>query len=220
MARWRDGEMARWRAPSAALSSSSESTPSWLTSASVNTSSASALPDAANMCAATPGRRPPVVARLCSAQECRRPGRGRGRRSCLGWSDRTGPALHPAEAFFEEIAISCRSQNRSLQPQDESGSCVVLSGHLAAMMGPPGRPGSVEVGYPPRTPAQARVCAAPGDVPAPCPRGPRGYRPMVRVAIGSAIHHFFPSRDVLGECASYRRIAEYQPVVPATSQTC
>eukprot|EP01047_Picozoa_sp_COSAG01_P061283 COSAG01_NODE_7633_length_3120_cov_6.410460_2_plen_179_part_00 len=55
-----------------------------------------------------------------------------------------------------------------------------------------GRPGGVEVGYPPRPPAQARVCAAPGDVPAPCPRGPRGYRSMVRVAIGSAIHHFFP----------------------------
>jgi hypothetical protein len=30
--------------------------------------------------------------------------------------------------------------------------------------------GGVEVGYPPRTPAQARVCAAPGDVPAPCSR--------------------------------------------------
>ena len=99
--------------------------------------------------------------------------------------------MHP-EAFFKEIAICCRSQNRSLQPQAESGSCVVLSGHLAAMVGPPGRPGGVEVGYPPRTPAQARACAAPGDVPAPCPRGPRGYRSMVRVAIGSAIHHFFP----------------------------
>ena len=48
----------------------------------------------------------------------------------------------------------------------------------------------MEVGYPPRTPAQARVCTAPGDVPAPCPRSPRGYRSMVRVAIGSAIHHF------------------------------
>ena len=33
------------------------------------------------------------------------------------------------------------------------------------MMGTPGRPGGVEVGYPPRTPAQARVYAAPGDVP-------------------------------------------------------
>jgi hypothetical protein len=64
----------------------------------------------------------------------------------------------------------------SSQPQAESGSCVVLSGHLAAMMGPPGRPGGVEVGYPPRTPAQARVCTAPGDVPALCPRGPRGFR--------------------------------------------
>ena len=60
------------------------------------------------------------------------------------------------------------------------------------MVGPPGRPGGVEVGYPPRTPAQARVYAAPGDVPVRCPRGPRGYRSMVRVAIGSAIHHFFP----------------------------
>eukprot|EP01047_Picozoa_sp_COSAG01_P136467 COSAG01_NODE_66842_length_268_cov_18.745562_1_plen_43_part_10 len=30
---------------------------------------------------------------------------------------------------------------RSFQPQAESGGCVVLSGHLAAMMGPPGRPG-------------------------------------------------------------------------------
>ena len=99
--------------------------------------------------------------------------------------------MHP-EAFFKEIAICCRSQNRSLQPQAESGSCVVLSGHLAAMVGPPGRLGGVEVGYPPRTPAQARVYAAPGDVPAPCPRGPRGYRSMVRVAIGSAIHHFSP----------------------------
>ena len=104
---------------------------------------------------------------------------------------RTG---HP-EAFFEEIVICCRFQNRSLQPQAESGSCVVLSGHLAAMVGPPGRPGGVVVGYPPRTPAQARVCAAPGDVPAPCPRGPRGYRSMVRVAIGSAIHHFSPFRS-------------------------
>ena len=104
---------------------------------------------------------------------------------------------HPA-AFFEEIAISCRFQNRSLQPQAESGSCVVLSGHLAAMVGPPGRPGGVVVGYPPRTPAQARVCTAPGDVPAPCPRSPRGYWSMVRVAIGSAIHHFslFHSRPV------------------------
>ena len=74
---------------------------------------------------------------------------------------------------------------RSFQPQAESGGCVVLSGHLAAMMAPPGRPGGVVVGYPPRTPAQARVCAAPGDVPAPCPRGPRGYRSMVRVAIGA-----------------------------------
>eukprot|EP01047_Picozoa_sp_COSAG01_P098138 COSAG01_NODE_28366_length_662_cov_32.902309_1_plen_99_part_10 len=35
---------------------------------------------------------------------------------------------HPA-AFFEEIVICCRFQNRSLQPQAESGSCVVLSGH-------------------------------------------------------------------------------------------
>ena len=87
---------------------------------------------------------------------------------------------------------------RSFQPQAESGGCVVLSGHLAAMMGTPGRPGGVEVGYPPRTPAQARVCTAPGDVPAPCPRSPRGYRSMVRVAIGSAIHHFslFYSRPV------------------------
>ena len=87
---------------------------------------------------------------------------------------------------------------RSFQPQAESGGCVVLSGHLAAMMAPPGRPGDVEVGYPPRTPAQARVCTAPGDVPAPCPRSPRGYRSMVRVAIGSAIHHFslFHSRPV------------------------
>jgi hypothetical protein len=80
---------------------------------------------------------------------------------------------------------------RSFQLQAESGGCVVLSGHLAAMMGPPGGPGGVVVGYPPRTPAQARVCTAPGDVPAPCPRGSRGYRSMVRVAIGSsAIHHF------------------------------
>ena len=99
--------------------------------------------------------------------------------------------MHP-EAFFEEIVICCRFQNRSLQPQAESGSCVVLSGHLAAMVGPPGRPSGVVVGYPPRTPAQARVCAAPGDVPARCPRSPRGYRSMVRVAVGSAIHHFFP----------------------------
>eukprot|EP01047_Picozoa_sp_COSAG01_P025757 COSAG01_NODE_1639_length_9653_cov_33.252564_3_plen_128_part_00 len=90
------------------------------------------------------------------------------------------------------------SNSSSSEPQAESGGCVVLSGHLAAMMGPPGRPGGVEVGYPPRTPAQARVCAAPGDVPAPCPRSPRGYRSMVRVAIGSAIHHFslFHSRPV------------------------
>ena len=99
---------------------------------------------------------------------------------------------HPA-AFFEN---SIHETNlifgpfRSFQPQAESGGCVVLSGHLAAMMGPPGRPGGVEVGYPPRTPAQARVCTAPGDVPAPCPRSPRGYWSMVRVAIGSAIHHF------------------------------
>eukprot|EP01047_Picozoa_sp_COSAG01_P049613 COSAG01_NODE_4935_length_4610_cov_45.500111_1_plen_97_part_00 len=50
------------------------------------------------------------------------------------------------------------------------------------MMGPPGRPGGVVVGYPPRIPAQARVCTAPGDVPTPCPRGPKGYRSMVRVA--------------------------------------
>ena len=100
------------------------------------------------------------------------------------------PPLHPA-AFFEEIVICCRFQNRSLQPQAESGSCVVLSGHLAAMVGPPGRPSGVVVGYPPRTPAQARVCTAPGDVPAPCPRSPRGYRSMVRVAIGSAIHHLY-----------------------------
>jgi hypothetical protein len=35
------------------------------------------------------------------------------------------------------------------QLQAESGGCVVLSGHLAAMMGPPGGPGGVEVGYPP-----------------------------------------------------------------------
>jgi hypothetical protein len=35
---------------------------------------------------------------------------------------------------------------RSFQLQAESGGCVVLSGHLAAMMGPPGRPGGVEVG--------------------------------------------------------------------------
>ena len=68
---------------------------------------------------------------------------------------------------------------RSFQPQAESGGCVVLLGHLAAMMGTPGRPGGVEVGYPPRTPAQARVCTAPGDVPAPCPRSPRGYGSMV-----------------------------------------
>eukprot|EP01047_Picozoa_sp_COSAG01_P023292 COSAG01_NODE_1405_length_10451_cov_8.718998_5_plen_122_part_00 len=97
--------------------------------------------------------------------------------------------MHP-EAFFEEIVICCRFQNRSLQPQAESGSCVSFRG--AAMVGPPGRPSGVVVGYPPRTPAQARVCAAPGDVPARCPRSPRGYRSMVRVAIGSAIHHFFP----------------------------
>ena len=93
---------------------------------------------------------------------------------------------------------------RSFQPQAESGGCVVLSGHLAAMMGTPGRPGGVEVGYPPRTPAQARVCTAPGDVPAPCPRSPRGYWSMVRVAIGSAIHHFslFHSRPVAIDTAS------------------
>ena len=116
---------------------------------------------------------------------------------------RSGFRQHP-EAFFEEIVICCRFQNRSLQPQAESGSCVVLSGHLAAMVGPPGRPGGVEVGYPPRTPAQARVCTAPGDVPAPCPRSPRGYRSMVRVAIGSAIHHFslFHSRPVAIDTAS------------------
>jgi hypothetical protein len=65
-----------------------------------------------------------------------------------------------------------------------------FSGHLAAMMGPSGGPGGVVVGYPPRTPAQARVCTAPSDVPAPCPRSSRGYRSMVRVANGSAIHHF------------------------------
>jgi hypothetical protein len=43
------------------------------------------------------------------------------------------------EAFFEEIAISCRSQNRSLlQPHAESGSCVVLSskGTLSRMSEP------------------------------------------------------------------------------------
>eukprot|EP01047_Picozoa_sp_COSAG01_P037342 COSAG01_NODE_2962_length_6786_cov_21.580544_1_plen_113_part_10 len=87
---------------------------------------------------------------------------------------------------------------RSFQLQAESGSCVALSGHLAAMMGPPSGPGGVVVGCPPRPPAQARVYAAPGDVPTPCPRGPRGYRSMVRVAIGSAIHHFslFHSRPV------------------------
>jgi hypothetical protein len=34
--------------------------------------------------------------------------------------------------------------------QAESGGCVVLSGHLVAMMGPPGGPGGVVVGYPPR----------------------------------------------------------------------
>ena len=99
------------------------------------------------------------------------------------FDDSESQPTHP-EAFFEEIVICCRFQNRSLQPQAESGSCVVLSGHLAAMMGPRGRPGGVEVGYPPRTPAQARVCTAPGDVPAPCPRSPRGYRYMVRIAIG------------------------------------
>jgi hypothetical protein len=72
------------------------------------------------------------------------------------------------------------------------------------MMAPPGRPGGVEVGYSPRTPAQARVCTAPGDVPAPCPRSPRGYRSMVRVAICSAIHHFslFHSRPVAIDTAS------------------
>jgi hypothetical protein len=93
---------------------------------------------------------------------------------------------------------------RSFQLQAESGGCVVLSGHLAAMMGPPGGPGGVVVGYPPRTPAQARVCTAPGDVPTPCPRGPRGYRSMVRVANGSAIHHFslFHSRQVAIDTAS------------------
>ena len=93
---------------------------------------------------------------------------------------------------------------RSFQPQAESGGCVVLSGHLAAMMGTPGRPGGVEVGYPPRTPAQARVCTAPGDVSAPCPLSPRGYWSMVRVAIGSAIHHFslFHSRPVAIDTAS------------------
>ena len=91
-------------------------------------------------------------------------------------------SMHETEKIFGPF--------RSFQLQAESGSCVVLSGHLAAMVGPPGRPGGVEVGYPPRTPAQARVYAAPGDVPVRCPRGPRGYRSMVRVAIGSAIHHF------------------------------
>jgi hypothetical protein len=80
---------------------------------------------------------------------------------------------------------------RSFQLQAESGGCVVLLGHLAAMMGTLGRPGSVEVGYPPWTPAQARVCMAPGDVPAPCPRSPRGYWSMVRVAIGSACTQAF-----------------------------
>ena len=76
------------------------------------------------------------------------------------------------------------------QPQAESGRSVSLLGHLAAMMGPPGGPGGVVVGYPPRTPAQTRVYAAPGDVPTRCPRGSRGYRSMVRVTIGSAIHRF------------------------------
>jgi hypothetical protein len=65
-------------------------------------------------------------------------------------------ALHPA-AFFEN---SIHETNlifgpfRSFQLQAESGGCVVLSGHLAAMMGPPGGPGGVVVGYPPQTPAQ------------------------------------------------------------------
>eukprot|EP01047_Picozoa_sp_COSAG01_P073714 COSAG01_NODE_12097_length_1801_cov_8.356639_4_plen_105_part_00 len=53
--------------------------------------------------------------------------------------------LHPAAAFFEN---SIHETNlifgpfRSFQPQAESGGCVVLSGHLAAMMAPPGRPAS------------------------------------------------------------------------------
>ena len=68
------------------------------------------------------------------------------------------------------------------QPQAESGRSVSLLGHLAAMMGPPGGPGGVVVGCPPRTPAQTRVYAAPGDVPTRCPRDSRGF--------GSAIHRF------------------------------
>jgi hypothetical protein len=128
------------------------------------------------------------------------PGRGGGRagsqarQDMMGaWEDRSGQhqpgeahtsicienSVHETENFFGPF--------RSFQLQAESGGCVVLSGHLAAMMGPPGGPGDVMVGYPPRTPAQARVCTTPGDVPTPCPRGPRGYRSMVRVANGSAI---------------------------------
>jgi hypothetical protein len=54
-----------------------------------------------------------------------------------GWSESRPctTAVRPT-AFFEEIAICGQSQNRSLQPQAESGSCVVLLGHLEAMMGP------------------------------------------------------------------------------------
>jgi hypothetical protein len=53
------------------------------------------------------------------------------------------------------------NENRLSQSDSSSDS-----GHLAAMMGPPGGPGGVEVGYPSRTPVEARVYAAPGDVPA------------------------------------------------------
>ena len=118
------------------------------------------------------------------------------RRPLLHREAHIGNSMHETEKNFGPF--------RSFQPQAESGGCVVLSGHLAAMMGTPGRPGGVEVGYPPRTPAQARVCTAPGDVPAPCPRSPRGYWSMVRVAIGSAIHHFslFHSRPVAIDTAS------------------
>jgi hypothetical protein len=59
-----------------------------------------------------------------------------------------GRNQHHREAHIENSMHETRKNSAhfalsNFQPQAESGGCVVLSGHLAAMMGPLGRPGGV-----------------------------------------------------------------------------